>query len=63
MAVVGRTYVSAPVRRKISILPGATDGREVIEKAVEGCDGVLTVLVPWGVSSPRVQGGPSDLRR
>ncbi|MCG7199938.1 NAD(P)H-binding protein [Marinobacter pelagius] len=36
---------------KISIVPGATDDREVIEKAVEGCDGVLTVLVPWGVSS------------
>ena len=28
--------------------PGATNDREVIEKAVAGCDGVLTVLVPWG---------------
>ncbi|UTW61288.1 NAD(P)H-binding protein [bacterium SCSIO 12741] len=34
---------------RISIIPGATNDREVIQKAVKGCDGVLTVLVPWGV--------------
>ena len=34
---------------RINVFPGATDDREVITKAVEGCDGVLTVLVPWGV--------------
>ena len=34
---------------RIAVIPGATDDREVIEKAVAGCDGVLTVLVPWGV--------------
>ena len=34
---------------RITIIPGATNDRAVIEKAVEGCDGVLTVLVPWGV--------------
>lgn len=34
---------------RITIFPGATDDREVIKKAVAGCDGVLTVLVPWGV--------------
>jgi len=34
---------------RITILPGATNDREVIEQAVAGCDGVLTVLVPWGV--------------
>jgi len=34
---------------RITILPGATNDREVIERAVAGCDGVLTVLVPWGV--------------
>ena len=34
---------------RITIIPGATNDREVIEKAVAGCDGVLTVLVPWGV--------------
>ena len=34
---------------RITIIPGATDDREVIERAVAGCDGVLTVLVPRGV--------------
>lgn len=34
---------------RISIVPGATDDPEVIKKALAGCDGVLTVLVPWGV--------------
>ena len=34
---------------RITIVPGATDDPAVIEKAVAGCDGVLTVLVPWGV--------------
>lgn len=33
---------------RITIFPGATNDREVIKKAVAGCDGVLTVLVPWG---------------
>ena len=34
---------------RITVIPGATNDREVIKQAVEGCDGVLTVLVPWGV--------------
>ena len=34
---------------RISVIPGATDDREVIERAVAGCDGVLVVLVPRGV--------------
>jgi putative NAD(P)-binding protein len=34
---------------RIAIVPGATDDREVIERAVAGCDGVLVVLVPRGV--------------
>jgi NAD(P)-dependent dehydrogenase (short-subunit alcohol dehydrogenase family) len=34
---------------RISILPGATDDREVIKRAVADCDGVLVVLVPRGV--------------
>jgi len=34
---------------RITVIPGATNDREVIKKAVVGCDGVLTVLVPWGV--------------
>lgn len=36
-------------RDLIQIFPGATNDREVIKKAVTGCDGILTVLVPWGV--------------
>lgn len=39
----------AEFKDRIAIVPGATDDRAVIEKAVAGCDGVLTVLVPWGV--------------
>jgi hypothetical protein len=33
---------------RITVLPGDTNDRGVIQKAVAGCDGVLTVLVPWG---------------
>ncbi|MEE8599583.1 NAD(P)-dependent oxidoreductase [Euzebya tangerina] len=35
---------------RITIVPGDTNDRDVIERAVAGCDGVLTVLVPFGVS-------------
>jgi uncharacterized protein YbjT (DUF2867 family) len=35
---------------RITIMPGATDDREVIRRAVAGCDAVLTVLVPRGVN-------------
>src|SRR4051812_19378576 len=34
---------------RITITPGATDDREVIRRAVAGCDAVLTVLVPRGM--------------
>jgi NAD(P)-dependent dehydrogenase (short-subunit alcohol dehydrogenase family) len=34
---------------RIAVIPGATDDREVIKRAVAGCDAVLTVLVPRGV--------------
>ena len=34
---------------RITVVPGATDDRDVIEQAVAGCDGVLVVLVPRGV--------------
>lgn len=34
---------------RITVHPGRTDDREVIARAVAGCDAVLTVLVPWGV--------------
>ena len=34
---------------RITVVPGATDDREVIKRAVAGCDAVLVVLVPRGV--------------
>jgi hypothetical protein len=34
---------------RIVVVPGATDDRGVIGRAVAGCDGVLVVLVPRGV--------------
>ena len=34
---------------RITVVPGATNDRQVIERAVAGCDGVLVVLVPRGV--------------
>lgn len=34
---------------RITLIPGATNDREVIKRAVAGCDGVLVVLVPFGV--------------
>jgi hypothetical protein len=34
---------------RITVVPGATDDRDVIKLAVAGCDGVLVVLVPRGV--------------
>jgi hypothetical protein len=39
----------AEFRGRISVVTGATDDREVIRRAVAGCDGVLVVLVPRGV--------------
>jgi hypothetical protein len=36
-------------RGRITVIPGPTNDRDVIKEAVAGCDGVLTVLVPWGV--------------
>lgn len=36
-------------RGRITVVPGATNDREVIRRAVAGCDAVLVVLVPWGV--------------
>lgn len=36
---------------QITIFPGMTNDRDVIKKAVKGCDGVLTVLVPWGTNN------------
>jgi hypothetical protein len=33
----------------ITVVPGRTDDRDVIARAVAGCDSVLAVLVPWGM--------------
>lgn len=33
---------------RITVIPGATNDPQVIHQAVAGCDGVLTVLIPWG---------------
>jgi len=35
---------------RITIFPGAVNDPAVIAQAVAGCDGVLTVLVPWGMN-------------
>lgn len=34
---------------RVTIITGPTNDREVIRSAVKDCDGVLTVLVSWGV--------------
>jgi NAD(P)-dependent dehydrogenase (short-subunit alcohol dehydrogenase family) len=34
---------------RITVIPGATNDREVIKRGVEGCDGALVVLAPWGI--------------
>ncbi len=33
---------------RMTLITGRTNDREVIKRAVSGCDGVLTVLIPWG---------------
>ncbi len=38
-----------PFRGRITVIAGMTNDRDVIRRAVTGCDGVLTVLAPWGV--------------
>jgi NAD(P)-dependent dehydrogenase (short-subunit alcohol dehydrogenase family) len=38
------------VKGRITVFTGMTNDREVIKRAVADCDGVLTVLVPWGVN-------------
>jgi hypothetical protein len=36
------------LKERITLVPGATNDGEVIKRAVAGCNGVLTVLVPVG---------------
>jgi hypothetical protein len=38
-------------RERIAVIAGRTNARDVIERAVAGCTGVLTVLAPWGVNA------------
>ena len=44
---------------RMTVIPGPTDDREVITKAVAGCDGVLTVMAPRVSTGTR----PGPLRR
>lgn len=37
------------LKDRITIIPGPSNDPEVIQRAVKGCDGVLVVLVPWGM--------------
>lgn len=37
-------------KERINIIPGMTNDPKVIQQAVQGCSGVLTVLVPWGAN-------------
>ena len=39
----------AAFKGRMTVIPGETNDRLVIQQAVVGCDGVLTVLIPWGV--------------
>ena len=34
---------------RMRVIPGMTNDRDIVGRAVAGCDGVLTVLAPWGV--------------
>ena len=34
---------------RLTVVPGATNDRSVIQRAIADCDGVLTVLAPWGI--------------
>lgn len=36
-------------KERVALFPGATNERGVIKEAVTNCDGILTVLVPWGM--------------
>lgn len=38
----------AAFKDRIAVVPGRTNDRDVIKRAVAGCDGVLTVLAPMG---------------
>jgi hypothetical protein len=37
-------------KTRMTIIPGPTNNPRVIKQAVADCDGVLTILVPWGAN-------------
>lgn len=37
-------------KNRVTLVTGATDDPAAIAKTIAGCDGVLTVLVPWGTN-------------
>jgi len=39
----------ARFKGQITIIPGATNDRDIVREAVNECNGILTVLVPWGM--------------
>ena len=43
------THKLSAIEGRITVIPGRTNDRAVIQRAVKGCDGVLTVLMPWGM--------------
>ena len=43
-------------RERITVMPGRTDDRDVIRRAVAGCNGVLAVLAPWGIKAHYASG-------
>jgi len=49
VCIVGASGKLAAFDRQITVVPGATNDRDVIRRAVVGCDGVLVVPVPRGV--------------
>jgi uncharacterized protein YbjT (DUF2867 family) len=52
----------AEFEERITVVPGATDDREVIKRAVAGCDGVLVVLIPARGPPVLVGNGPGGAR-
>ena len=43
-------------RERITVRPGRTNDRDVIRRAVAGCNGVLAVLAPWGIKAHYASG-------
>jgi hypothetical protein len=45
---------------RITVVPGVTNDRDVIRRAVAGCDGVLTLLAAWGTRWTVVRGSDRE---